>query len=141
MSAREADSRMTRLMALGEQAARASERRFAGAVARAAEAAANLSHIEGLIMTAAPVTEARGVAALAAAAHLRALLVPAAVAAEARLSAAVEQRRIAEARLRQDQLRAQKLAERAGSTRRVLISDITRREHEDRPASTRKVHG
>lgn len=139
MSARQSDSRMVRMLALGEQAARASERRFAGAVAHAAEAAATLSHIEGLIMTAAPIPEARGVAALAAAAHLRALLVPAAEAAEARLTAAVAQRHAAETKLLEDRLRAQKLTERAAIARRALISDIANREQEDRPTSIRKA--
>lgn len=128
-----------RLLTLGEQAARASERRFAGAVAQAADAAATLSQIEGLILTAAPLNQARGVAGLAAGAHLRNLLAPAAEAAEARLKAAVAQRQAAEAKLHADRLRAEKLADRAQVARRSLDSDIASREHQDQPTRTRKA--
>ena len=139
MTALARDRRMLRLLTLGEQAARASEVRFARCVAQAADAAASLSHIEGLILTAAPLRDARGVTAIAAAAHLRALLLPAAEAAAARLQDAVADRRTAEAALVATRERARRLADQATGARRALANEVADKEGQDRPISARTL--
>jgi len=139
MSAVDRDRRMARLLALGEQSARASEARFAHSISCAADAAATLSHIEGLILTAAPMADARNVAALMSAAHLRGLLVPAAAAAASRLSIALRARCEAEARLVVDRSRASRFADQARTARHALIAEATAREANDRPQRSRKT--
>lgn len=139
MTAFQRDRRMVRMLALGEQGARACETRFARSVAQAADAAASLSHIEGLILTAAPLPDARSVSALAAAGHLRALLVPAAEAAAARLHAAVAARQAAEAALLAARERASRLATQATTARQGLASELASMDLRDRPMRTRKA--
>lgn len=129
--------RLARLQAMGDSAARSSERAFANAIAEAANAAAQLSHIEGLILTAAPLTIASSAAGLAAAAQLRALLLPAAEMAEARLLSAVVQKSDAEARLAHSRARSRRLAEIVHEARAAETRHAEQAEIEARPAAVR----
>jgi len=131
--------RLARLQAMGDSAARTSERAFAQAIADAANAAARLSHIEGLILTAAPLAIAGNGAALAAAAQLRALLLPAAEMAESRLHSAVANRSDAEARLVQSRARSRRLAEIVQEARTASTRHARQAEVEARPTPHNKA--
>ncbi len=122
--------------------ARRHERAFARAVCDAADAAARLSHIEGLILTSAPLDRAGGVAGLAAAAQLRVLLLPAAEMAEARLRSAVVARGEAETRLADARARARLLDDAVRRARLLAGRAVDQREADDRPFPARfPVHG
>jgi hypothetical protein len=134
MSDRERARRAGRVLAVGQHKARASQRAFAQAVARSADAAAQLSHIEELMLSAGPGL-ADTVHDLAAAAQLRALLMPAAEAAGRRLDAANKERHEAEQKLEADQARIRRLTEIDIEARRALSTNALAREAEARPAA------
>lgn len=131
--------RLARLQALEDNAARTRERAFAKAIAEAANAAARLSHIEGLIRTAAPLAVADKGGGLAAAAQLRALLLPAAEMAEARLHSAVALRSDAETRLAHSRARGRRLAEIVGEARATATRHAEQAEVEARPTPRHKA--
>lgn len=134
--------RLARLQAMADNAARSSERAFARAIAEAASTAARLSHIEGLILTTAPLAKGGNAADLCAAAQLRALLVPAAELAEARLLAAVAERAQAEARLAHSRARSRRLAEIVAEARAATTRLAEQAEIEMRPIPrSRKAQG
>jgi hypothetical protein len=138
MSEQDRTRRLGRMLAVGQQRARTSERNFAIAVQRSADAAAQLSHIEGLILTAAPEPNGQGVPQLAAAAQLRALLMPAAAAASARLEQERAARIRAEAEMETARARARRLADIDTAARQALATAAHDREAEARPAPARR---
>ncbi len=131
--------RLARLQAMGDSASRTSERAFARAIAEAANAAAQLSHIEGLILTAAPLNIANSGAGLAAAAQLRALLLPAFEMAEARLHAAVARRTDAETRLAHSRARSRRLGEIVHEARTAAARQAEQAEAEARPTPAQRA--
>lgn len=141
MNGRKRTERLGRMLAVGEQRRRASEREFALALARSADAAAQLSRIEGLILATRPEVMPQGAGALQAAAQLRSLLAPVAVTADARLQAARAARHAAEAQMAASRARARKLADMDAAARRALIDQALSREAEDRPATRRGDKG
>jgi len=131
--------RLTRLQAVGESRAQSHENLFARAVAEEAGAAANLSHIEGLILSASPLAIAGNGAGLAAAAQLRALLLPAAEMAETRLQSALARRTDAEARMAQSRARNRCLNDIVQQARVAASRHAEQAEADARPAPRQKA--
>jgi hypothetical protein len=133
MSAAARLKRIARIAAIGELRVRGCERAFALALSRAADASAQLAHIEGLILTAGPQRPSTAASDLIAAAQLRAMLMPAADEALRRAQAARAARAEAESRLAQAQAQARRLQDIMAAARRNAVREAARRDAEARP--------